>query len=775
MIIDVDGKSDRCSREEDINFDFIGYKIEGKIIHRHESGAMVNDVTIKLELVDASGTVLDSTISHNKDSGKYYFSGVATGKYVVRIGKESLPAYSFQQTEHNVVVTNNCVHIEDFIILGFDIDGDVLFEDVTGGMLGIANWPISIEYGTIEKVIKTDARGHFRFSNMSQGNYIIRTSKTVAYDDLLMSTEECQVKVRNGKSDQCRIIINGCKMHGLIGHTENGISNAEVKIVQGKSEFTVKSDTLGEYKSPLLKAGEVVITGVAHGDFIFNPVSFIIRSPLDTLPTLRPDRIRVEGIVEITKNEHKLSVTCKSSEEKVFSHVHENSFSIFLQRGKYECYITTDGLDTVYFTTVSLTIDPKELRPSVKKIVFLYSTVSISGEILCSEECSSDDDVYVEIFFQDTLMKLSSTKVANSKFQFNEVKPGNYKIIATKKNACWESNLINLEVGNNDISGLQIIQKGRVVLVDTDNPTTLKLNNGQVFHLEEGKNEICVEGNSELTFSSESCFIFVFDPKFNPKISNTLEMRTVGQKITGEIVALEVIDDMILNVNDKTVDVMLQSEKTHKFEHSAPINQEMLFRPSSQDFFFEPSFIALNVKADLCSQKLTFRAKKGVYVSGHVEPPIKDVLIDVRDFTRVKTDIMGTFRIGPVPSNHASSLDFSATKEGYYFTKKSGEIGHFIAHKLATIRVEVKTKLNEPLFALVSISGGSSYRNNSHTANGEVTFLSMHPGDYFVKPFLKEYLFEPRSTMLTISEQTTDNVNIAPKVSFIGERTSYTG
>ena len=77
----------------------------------------------------------------------------------------------------------------------------------------------------------------------------------------------------------------------------------------------------------------------------------------------------------------------------------------------------------------------------------------------------------------------------------------------------------------------------------------------------------------------------------------------------------------------------------------------------------------------------------------------------------------------------------------------------------------------EPLLALVSISGGSMYRNNSHTVDGRVAFMSIHPGEYFVKPFMKEYQFEPRSTTLTVVKEAKDDL----KVSFIGERTSFTG
>merc|ERR1719237_565641 len=122
--------------------------------------------------------------------------------------------------------------------------------------------------------------------------------------------------------------------------------------------------------------------------------------------------------------------------------------------------------------------------------------------------------------------------------------------------------------------------------------------------------------------------------------------------------------------------------------------------------------------------------------------------------TTVDTDSNGAFKIGPVPSEDAANIKLSASKEGYYFTQKSGENAQFIAHKLAKISVEVKTKSGDPLSALVSISGGSKYRNNSHTIDGKVGFMSIYPGEYFVKPFMKEYQFEPRSTTLTVVKET---------------------
>ena len=762
-MVDVDGKNDICSRGEDINFEFIGYKLQGQISNRDDSEANSGAVKVILELIDATGNVLDQAISHDMDGGKYSFTGVATGKYVVRVSAESLQTYSFQETEHAVSVEGGCAQIKDFVILGFDIDGDVLFEDINGDMKGIANWPITIELGTIVKETKTDYHGHFRFSNMSQGSYVIRTSNTIKHNELSMKTAECNLQIRSGKSDPCKIVINGCKINGSITQNENGIPNMEVEIVQGRNKFATMSDGFGVFKSQLLKAGQVVISVVNHKNLKFAPAAYTIKSPLDTLPALKPEKIRYEGLLEMAKTEQKLFVKCTSNEDKVSSEVNHNMFSIFLRKGAYVCTVISDSMESAFFSAISVTVNPNEQQGT--RLIFSYSKVLVSGDITCLSSCS---DIFVDMF-QDTVTKIATAKITGSKFEFNDVRPGKYIIIASGKNACWKKNLIDIEVGANDVLGLKFIQKGRLVTVETDNPTSLKLDD-QKYQLENGKHEICIESLAELAVSSESCFIFSFNGVLKPQINDKLELRTVGQNITGNIMAFEVIDDLQIQINDDIV-FPLYASKRHQFEYAAQLNQDLLIRPTSQNYFFDPSYIKLNVKADLCSDISIFKAKKGVYITGSVQPPIKGVKIDVQDVSNVETDVNGAFRIGPVSSEDATNIKISATKQGYYFTLKSGENANFIAHKLATILVEIKTKSNEPLLSLVSISGGSAYRNNSHTADGKVVFMSLYPGEYFVKPFMKEYQFEPRSTTLTVMKEMKDNL----VVSFIGERTAFTG
>ena len=765
VIVDVDGKSDICSLGQDINFEFIGYKLKGKILNRDDPDAISGALKVKIELVDVAGNVLDTAISQNTDGGKYSFSGVKTGKYVVRVSDESLQTYSFQENKHSLSVEGDSAQIKDFVILGFDIDGEVLFEGVNGDMIAISNWPVTIHFGSNMKETKSDNRGHFSFPNMSQGDYVIKTGKAAAsQDDLSMHTAECNIQVKNGKSNPCKIVINGSKMRGSITQDNRGIPNVEVEITQGGNKFTAMTDDRGTIKSQLLKAGRVDLAVVNHRNMKFKPATFTVSSPVDTLPTLKPEKIKFEGLLEMAKADQQFSVMCKSKEDKVSAEVMGKTFSIFLGKGTYVCNVVSDGLDSAFFSSITVKVDPDKPE-GTNQLTFSYSKVRVSGDISCFSTCSG---ISVDMF-EKTATKVATAKISGSKFEFSDVRPGEYKIIASGTNACWEKNVIDLKVGTNDVLGLKFLQKGKLVTVNTDNPTILKLGDKK-HQLEKGTHEICIDSLVELAVSTEGCFTFSHNRSFKPKTEYKLELRTAGQKVTGNIMASEVIEDLHVKINDDTVNP-LSAAKNHQFEYVAKLKQDLHIRPTSQDYFFDPPFIKLNVKADECSEVASFKAKKGVYVTGSVQPPIAGVQIEVQDMTGVETDTNGAFKIGPVPSEEAANLKLSATKEGYYFTQRGGENAQFIAHKLATISVEVKTKSGEPLLALVSISGGSMYRNNSHTVDGKVAFMSIHAGEYFVKPFMKEYQFEPRSTTLSVVKEVKEDL----KVSFIGERTSFTG
>ena len=107
-----------------------------------------------------------------------------------------------------------------------------------------------------------------------------------------------------------------------------------------------------------------------------------------------------------------------------------------------------------------------------------------------------------------------------------------------------------------------------------------------------------------------------------------------------------------------------------------------------------------------------------------------------------------------------------ADRLGYVLAPVEGKAGSFTAKKLASVVVRLVDEQGAPLQGvLVSLSGGeTNYRTNEQTGpNGSLSFLGLSPGEYFVKPVLKEYEFEPRSKLITVKEGAEEVVEVTAK------------
>jgi len=123
--------------------------------------------------------------------------------------------------------------------------------------------------------------------------------------------------------------------------------------------------------------------------------------------------------------------------------------------------------------------------------------------------------------------------------------------------------------------------------------------------------------------------------------------------------------------------------------------------------------------------------------------------------------LLGQYKIGPLPTpSPGNEYEIIAEKEGYQMSKIKN--GVFEARKLAEVVVTVTDSSDSsPLSGvLLSLSGGD-YRKNSQAGNdGVLSFHSLWPGDYFLRPKLKEYKFEPQSKMITVAEGATVQVKV---------------
>lgn len=171
---------------------------------------------------------------------------------------------------------------------------------------------------------------------------------------------------------------------------------------------------------------------------------------------------------------------------------------------------------------------------------------------------------------------------------------------------------------------------------------------------------------------------------------------------------------------------------------------------------------------------LTFSAAKGLIINGKVTPPIADVKVTLSfpqnpelAALEVLTSAAGQFKFGPLDSQLAVAL--SAYKESYVFSEYDTSRNEFKAHKLCEIIATVTDEQGAKLAGvLLSLSGAESYRKNLVTdENGTIKFHSLSPSQYFLRPMMKEYRFEPASKIIDIKDGETVRVELnGRRVSF---------
>lgn len=157
-------------------------------------------------------------------------------------------------------------------------------------------------------------------------------------------------------------------------------------------------------------------------------------------------------------------------------------------------------------------------------------------------------------------------------------------------------------------------------------------------------------------------------------------------------------------------------------------------------------------------------------INGKVTPPIADVKITLTFVNNpelspleVSTSSNGQFKFGPLNGELAVSL--SAFKESYVFSEFDRERGEFKAHKLCEVIATVKDEQGNKLAGvLLSLSGSESYRKNLITGDdGTINFHSLSPSQYYLRPMMKEYRFEPSSKIIDVKDGETVRVELNGK------------
>ncbi|XWS76670.1 hypothetical protein CRYUN_Cryun01aG0197400 [Craigia yunnanensis] len=295
-----------------------------------------------------------------------------------------------------------------------------------------------------------------------------------------------------------------------------------------------------------------------------------------------------------------------------------------------------------------------------------------------------------------------------------EVKHISEEAVSKDDKWCWEQSFIDVDVGAEDIKGIEFIQKGYWVNVvsthDVDAYMTQQDRSPVNLKIKKGSQYICVEspGVHALHFVN-SCILFG-SSSMKIDTSNSLPIYLKGEKyfLSGQI-----------NVNSSSsnelpvgivVDI-LNGEGT--VIHSTNAKLASSAKDQIRTAVYEYSIIA-GEEGSIASVK-----KGGVVLE-------------------TATEADGSFVAGPLYDD--ITYNIKASKPGFHL--KQVGLYSFSCQKLSQISVKIYSKddATEPIPSLLlSLSGDDGYWNNSMSGTGGIfVFANLFPGSFYLRPLLKK-------------------------------------
>lgn len=378
---------------------------------------------------------------------------------------------------------------------------------------------------------------------------------------------------------------------------------------------------------------------------------------------------------------------------------------------------------------------------------------------------------------------------ADGMFEFNHLLPGKYRLSVLQDDWCWKSKTIDVELVNSDLSDLMFEQTGFAFAISSTHEVDLKFTvngetNGELLTVKTGISKHCLPRAGHYVFTPKSCHVFdTPSVEWSSDKPQLAHLKSVSHRIGVIVRSDHEVADLVVTATSsngvattlvlESVEKPSENEYQHQFVFNAPTGETLQMVATADSLLFFPSTLSLTVGRECDDKGGTIIAQRGLYVSGSVRPAISDVQVIISGGrlsqpVTVETDSSGQYVYGPVNLDGHPILDLATTftvdaKKKGYIVRPAKTFGDFIAEKLAEISVlVVDGATGQPLpSVLVAAAGGVGYRQNSQTGpDGRVTLNSLNPGEYFIKPVLKEYRFEPSSKLIEIEDGATVELQI---------------
>ncbi|XP_013400762.1 nodal modulator 2 [Lingula anatina] len=819
----IDGATDPCSKGADINFQFQGFGIEGQVISKGTTqGPAGIQVFLKKE---GAAEVLQS--QKTGPDGGYKFTKVLPGNYVV---EASHPKWEFEKAKVEVTVGNaNTKVVNNIVIAGYDVHGQVLSEGEPIKGVNFVLFSKTIKQKDVNKCDKTPIKGvgvpegskqlcfvvsqldgKFLFPSLPSGSYSLipyYKGEKIKFDVL---PELIDVQVNHGTVNiKEPFQVAGFSVTGRVLEAAqgSGVANAQLSI-DGKRLAVTNAE--GIYQLENMKTGTYKIKVEANRIY-FDDVSMKISPNTPQLPDIIASKFSLCGRVVIdnyppglTRPDHR-KVSIKGDSTVIgLSTDKEGQFCTKVQPGAHvvKTLVSKEEEEAGLKLTPAERIVKVVDRP-VDDVTFTQFRAKISGTVTCLEKCKNIHISLIPIAREDDGMAAKIKEGSKGgTFTLENVLPGKYKANLLNDIWCWKSKVLDVEVTDKDVTGVDFQQTGYMISVTSSHDLKLAYTNqdkkldyrGTFDDVVKGLNKFCLEKPGLYKLKPESCHRFDKEEySFDTGKPIPLTLTATSHRIDGSIKTDIRIRDIMLSIktvnkdgtkeetrgplrgskdNIKMDDQFMVGPMFYDWDHWAKTGDTVVFQPSSKHILFYPQKADIVVQGDSCPISVKFDGKEGVFIEGLVreksggQDGLGGVMITItpKNNENVKVSILtfndGSFEHGPFHGNTEYVVEPSM--EGYIFEEVHEMLPyHWFAIKLGKVTVKVVGEKDQPLNGvLLSLSGGDFRSNNLTVENGTMVFSNLHPGQFFLRPIMKEYKFEPASQMIEVREGSDVKINI---------------
>ncbi|KAK7106662.1 BOS complex subunit NOMO1-like isoform X2 [Littorina saxatilis] len=816
----VDGTTDKCSLGEDINFKFTGFSVTGKVV---SEGQTEGPEGVSLSLVETRSQAVQQTV-HTSVGGSYTITGVMPGEYTV---KASHPKWKFNKAETRVKVVDDNVNAGNALsVAGYDVKGQVFSE---GEPMKGVNFVLFSANGKKPAVggcdkalpkgypsasqqplchVTSQADGSFVFTTIPTGQYYLVPFYKGEHITFDVEPEKLDFEVTHDSvAFEKNFEVAGFSVSGRVVESNQGVGIAKATVlINGVT--TTTTDTTGTYHLENMKTGTYTLSVTA--DNIFFPENTVKITPnTPQLPDIVATDFNVCGKVTIDRIPESLGAVTsqrriiyspegKGSEAVSKVTDADGKFCVKVKPGKYNFNVyLSDGEKEA---GLHLAPGHRQVAVGNKPVMdvnFSQFRAKVSGAISCMEKCGELEVSLNAVGRQDAkvLAKAKETGATSASFIFENVLPGKYKATIVQDSWCWKSKTVDLEVGEGDVTGVSFTHNGYILKCSISHPITLNFahekKSGTVgsFQLNKGTNRFCLAQAGVYQLTPDSCHKFEQEVySYDTANPVALTLTAIQHIATGTVKTEEKVADITVTIKSSVEDTATvigplslssggakdKGPFTYTFSHWAKAGEKLEISVKSKEVLFYPAKKEVTIDGESCPGEVaSFTGRKGVFMTGEVQPPLEGVTITVTsedgsmDPVLLTTEASGKYRVGPLHGDVKYSV--AAEKTGYVITPDASKKDVFRAFKLGEISVKVLDKQGQPMpGVLLSLSGERQYRSNNITGDtGTLVFTSLSPGQYYLRPMTKEYKFEPQSQSITVEEGTTMNIVIS------GTRVAY--